>query len=136
MLFGPSACRDSKNGDSMNGLIKTAINRLIFRLKNRKMLSQIKMAASQGNMEYGLHPTIWRAIRRKAGCSLPVPFRDHTGEVIFPGHISRYGCRVHIPKGRFSEISWKRTIEGLPLPRPGDVLLPDVIAIGIDHYDY
>lgn len=78
---------------------------------------------------YGLHPTIWRALRRKSpGDDLVM--RNSKGEALFTGFLFRYCNQVSVPTGRFKEISWKQTLLQTPKTDENALIGPTNIPIG------
>ena len=94
-------------------------------------------AYKQSLRPYGLHPTIWRRLRRVIGGCCDLDLYDHEGTKIGTGLLERYSSRVSLPSDLdFRAVSWATTIsECKPQPDGEAAFLgPSVIPIGVNHY--
>lgn len=76
-----------------------------------------------------LHPSLWRAMRRKSGGAIYLPMRDDLGEVIFYGYLFRYSSRISLPTDRFAEVNWRWTLTRMPV-EPRAILPPSTMPVG------
>jgi len=69
-------------------------------------MSEIKM------IKYGLHPSLWRAIRKVHSGGVCVDVKNKDGSVIGECVVSRYENVIHISNGvRFLDIDFGRLID-------------------------
>ena len=80
---------------------------------------------------YGLHPSVWRAMRVKSPGCCDIRMYDRDGNTLFEGFLYRYESRVMLPSGEFPKVSWKQTIAHLPPVNPDNMLGPSIIPIGV-----
>jgi hypothetical protein len=89
------------------------------------------------NIDYGLHPTIWRKIRAKVGCVNDIQAYNKDNKRLCLMRVSRYQSYISLPDNiDFKDISWENTINHLksdPDCKQNGFLGSSVIPVGVNH---
>lgn len=94
-------------------------------------------AYKQQLKSYGLHPTIWRKLRRVIGGSCDLELYGRDGTMIGIGMLSRSNSIVDLPHTLpFNTVSWIATIQNCKPQPDGEAMFlgPSAIPIGKSHY--
>ncbi len=86
-------------------------------------------------IEYGLHPTLWRLIRKHHGGLAELDVSDSNGQILGKCMVSRYVSTIFLEKNiEFKSMSIKNLITEAKAASIG-MCSPTIIPIGVQNVD-